>query len=103
FDISIVDNWQVPMHREGVIDGHVFGVASVEVKTIGAGGGSIARVDAGGFIHVGPESAKSIPGPACYKRGGTRPTVTDANLARGFLDAANFAGGTMTLSEENAA
>lgn len=103
FDISIVDNWQIPMHREGVIDGNVFGVASVEVKTIGAGGGSIARVDAGGFIHVGPESARSVPGPACYRRGGTRPTVTDANLARGFLDPANFAGGTMTLSEENAA
>ena len=103
FDISIVDNWQIPMHREGVIDGHVFGVASVEVKTIGAGGGSIARVDAGGFIHVGPESAKSVPGPACYRRGGTRPTVTDANLARGFLDPANFAGGTMVLSQDDAA
>ncbi|MCO5070748.1 MAG: hydantoinase/oxoprolinase family protein [Rhizobiaceae bacterium] len=97
FDISIIDDWQIPMHREGIIDGHVFGVASVEVKTIGAGGGSIARVDSGGFIHVGPESAKSVPGPACYSRGGTRPTVTDANLVRGFLDAGNFAGGTMTL------
>lgn len=102
FDISIIDDWQIPMHREGLIDGHVFGVASVEVKTIGAGGGSIARVDAGGFIHVGPESAKSVPGPACYSRGGIRPTVTDANLARGFLDAANFAGGTMTLATDKA-
>jgi len=102
FDISIIDDWQIPMHREGVIDGHVFGVASVEVKTIGAGGGSIARVDAGGFIHVGPESAKSVPGPACYSRGGTRPTVTDANLVRGFLDGGNFAGGTMTLAIDNA-
>ncbi|MGB3540255.1 MAG: hydantoinase/oxoprolinase family protein [Mesorhizobium sp.] len=102
FDISIIDDWQIPMHREGIIDGHVFGVASVEVKTIGAGGGSIARVDAGGFIHVGPESAKSVPGPACYGRGGTRPTVTDANLVRGFLDAGNFAGGTMTLDLEKA-
>jgi N-methylhydantoinase A len=102
FDISIIDDWQIPMHREGVIDGHVFGVASVEVKTIGAGGGSIARVDAGGFIHVGPESAKSVPGPACYSRGGTLPTVTDANLVRGFLDAGNFAGGTMTLAIDKA-
>jgi N-methylhydantoinase A len=98
FDISIINDWEIPMHREGVIAGHVFGVPSVEVKTIGAGGGSIARVDAGGFIHVGPESARSVPGPACYDRGGMLPTVTDANLARGFLDAANFAGGTMTLS-----
>ncbi|HKU96067.1 MAG TPA: hydantoinase/oxoprolinase family protein [Vineibacter sp.] len=102
FDISIINDGQIPMHREGVIDGHVFGVASVAIKTIGAGGGSIARVDAGGFIHVGPESAKSVPGPACYNRGGTRPTVTDANLARGFLDADNFAGGTMTLARDKA-
>lgn len=102
FDISIINNWEIPMHREGVIAGHVFGVPSVEVKTIGSGGGSIARVDAGGFIHVGPESAKSVPGPACYGRGGERPTVTDANLIRGFLDPENFAGGTMKLSVENA-
>jgi N-methylhydantoinase A len=102
FDISIINDWQVPLHREGVIAGHVFGVPSVAVKTIGAGGGSIARVDSGGFIHVGPESARSVPGPACYGRGGTRPTVTDSNLLRGFLDADNFAGGTMRLSRENA-
>lgn len=102
FDISIINDWEIPMHREGVIDGHVFGVASVEVKTIGAGGGSIARVDAGGFIHVGPESAKSVPGPSCYGRGGVRATVTDANLVRGFLDAENFAGGTMTLLPQRA-
>jgi N-methylhydantoinase A len=102
FDISIINDWQVPLHREGVIAGHVFGVPSVAVKTIGAGGGSIARVDSGGFIHVGPESARSVPGPACYGRGGTRPTVTDSNLLRGFLDADNFAGGTMRLSRESA-
>ncbi len=103
FDISIINDWEIPMHREGIIAGHAFGVPSVEVKTIGAGGGSIARVDAGGFIHVGPESARSVPGPACYGRGGERATVTDANLVRGFLDPANFAGGTMTLAPEKAA
>jgi N-methylhydantoinase A len=102
FDISIINDWQVPLHREGVIAGHVFGVPSVAVKTIGAGGGSIARVDSGGFIHVGPESARSVPGPACYGRGGAHPTVTDSNLLRGFLDADNFAGGTMRLSRESA-
>jgi N-methylhydantoinase A len=90
------------MHREGVIAGHVFGVPSVEVKTIGAGGGSIARVDAGGFVHVGPESSGSYPGPACYGRGGTLPTVTDSNLVRGFLSPDKFAGGTMTLSLDKA-
>jgi N-methylhydantoinase A len=98
FDVSILSDWSIPMHREGVIAGHVFGVPSVEIKTIGAGGGSIARVDAGGFVHVGPESSGSYPGPACYNRGGTLATVTDANLVRGFLRAERFAGGTMTLS-----
>lgn len=101
FDISIINDWEIPMHREGKIAGHIFTRPSVEVKTIGAGGGSIARVDAGGFVHVGPESAKSIPGPACYARGGTLPTVTDANLVRGFLNADRFADSTMTLVPEN--
>jgi len=86
------------MHREGTIGGELFGVPSVEVLTIGAGGGSIARVDAGGFIHVGPESAGAYPGPACYGRGGARPTVTDANLARGLLNPEDFADGQMQLS-----
>jgi N-methylhydantoinase A len=98
FDVSILSDWSIPMHREGVIAGHVFGIPSVAIKTIGAGGGSIARVDAGGFVHVGPESSGSYPGPSCYDRGGTLATVTDANLVRGFLSAERFAGGTMTLS-----
>ena len=102
FDISIVKDWKIPVHREGIIAGNIFGIPSVAIKTIGAGGGSISRVDAGGFIHVGPESARSQPGPACYGRGGMRATVTDANLVRGFLDPHYFAGGTMTLSVENA-
>jgi N-methylhydantoinase A len=98
FDISVTTNWSTPMHREGTIGGELFGVPSVEVLTIGAGGGSIARVDAGGFIHVGPESAGAYPGPACYQRGGVRPTVTDANVARGLLDPEGFADGQMRLS-----
>jgi N-methylhydantoinase A len=98
FDISVTTDWATPMHREGMIGGELFGVPSVEVLTIGAGGGSIARVDAGGFIHVGPESASAYPGPACYQRGGSRPTVTDANLVRGLLDPADFADGQMQLS-----
>jgi N-methylhydantoinase A len=103
FDVSIVSGWDIPMHREGIIAGHMFGVPSVDVKTVGAGGGSIARVDAGGFIHVGPESAGAQPGPACYGRGGTRPTVTDANLVRGFLNPEGFAGGIMSLQPALAA
>lgn len=102
FDVSITTGWTTPMHREGIIGGHMFGVPSVDVRTIGAGGGSIARVDSGGFIHVGPESAGAQPGPACYGRGGTRPTVTDANLVRGLLDPASFADGQMSLSPQAA-
>ena len=103
FDVSVTTAWRTPMHREGTIGGELFGVPSVEVLTIGAGGGSIARVDAGGFIHVGPESAGAFPGPACYGRGGTHPTVTDANLARGLLEPEGFADGQMQLSPSNAA
>jgi len=102
FDVSVTTGWSTPMHREGTIGGELFGVPSVEVLTIGAGGGSIARVDAGGFIHVGPESAGAFPGPACYGRGGTRPTVTDANLARGLLNPEDFADGQMQLSRTEA-
>lgn len=102
FDVSIATGWDTPMHREGVIGGHMFGVPAVDVRTIGAGGGSIARVDAGGFVHVGPESAGARPGPACYNRGGTRPTVTDANLVRGLLDPKGFADGQMELSPDAA-
>ncbi|MGY0064318.1 hydantoinase/oxoprolinase family protein [Streptomyces sp. LZ34] len=67
----------------------------VNLHTIGAGGGSIAYAEAGG-LRVGPESAGAVPGPACYGRGGTRPTVTDANAVLGRVDAEWFAGGHMT-------
>ena len=76
-------------------------IHAVDLVEIGAGGGSIARVDAG-TIAVGPESAASVPGPACYARGGTRPTVTDANLVLGYLDPHEFAGGSMRLDVEAA-
>ncbi|BDG72937.1 hydantoinase/oxoprolinase family protein [Roseomonas fluvialis] len=69
----------------------------IELVEIGAGGGSIARVDALGRILVGPDSAGSVPGPACYGRGGTLPTVTDADAALGRLDPSRFAGGSITL------
>ncbi|HYZ32601.1 MAG TPA: hydantoinase/oxoprolinase family protein [Crenalkalicoccus sp.] len=72
-------------------------ISTVELIEIGAGGGSIARLDALGLLKVGPRSAGSEPGPACYARGGEAPTVTDANLLLGLLDAEGFAGGTMRL------
>lgn len=100
FDVSITTRGELPMHREGTIAGHVFGVPSVEIHTVGSGGGSIAWVDPGKFLHTGPESAGSMPGPACYNRGGTRPTVTDANLISGYLSTTFSAGGGMTLSRD---
>ncbi|WP_439578843.1 hydantoinase/oxoprolinase family protein [Elioraea sp.] len=69
----------------------------IDIHTIGAGGGSIARLDAGGAFRVGPQSAGAVPGPAAYGRGGTLPTVTDANIVLGRLDPANFLGGAMAL------
>jgi N-methylhydantoinase A/oxoprolinase/acetone carboxylase beta subunit len=75
-------------------------LSMIDVATIGAGGGSIASVDAGGMLHVGPRSAGASPGPACYGRGGTEPTVTDAQLVLGRLEAASFLGGRMEISHE---
>ena len=72
-------------------------IPSIDMIEIGAGGGSIARVDDLGLLKVGPDSAGSAPGPACYARGGTAPTVTDADLVLGLLDADNFLGGDMRL------
>lgn len=77
--------------------GYPVQVPVVDIVEIGAGGGSIARIDAAGGLQVGPESAGSDPGPACYGRGGTHPTVTDAKLLTGAIDPGNFAGGRIAL------
>jgi N-methylhydantoinase A len=77
-------------------------ISTVQLIEIGAGGGSIAQLDSLNLLKVGPRSAGAQPGPACYSRGGDRPTVTDANLIVGHLDADTFAGGTMRLSREAA-
>ena len=88
----------VAITREAVIGGVPLALPVVDVHTVGAGGGSIARRDAGGALKVGPESAGADPGPACYGRGGRRPTVTDAHLVLGRLDERGLAGGTVPLS-----
>lgn len=88
----------LPRTSEGEIAGLPLRFPSTAIHTVGAGGGSIARVDAGGVLRVGPESAGSFPGPACYGRGGVLPTVTDANLVLGRLDAGAFLGGSATLT-----
>lgn len=106
FDVSVVRDGRIPFTRElwigSPILGHLTGFPSVDVRSVGAGGGSIARVDTGGVLHVGPESAGARPGPACYGKGGIEPTVTDAALVLGYLDPKFFLGGTMTLDRDAA-
>ncbi|RIK45727.1 MAG: hydantoinase [Chloroflexi bacterium] len=87
FDVSLIhDSTPAVSHEKDIAYGLPVRVPVIDIHTIGAGGGSIARVDASGILRVGPESAGAAPGPVCYGRGGTRPTVTDANLLLGRLD-----------------
>lgn len=102
FDVSVVRDGRMEIVTQGEIDGLPVRVPMVEIRTIGAGGGSIARVDPSGRVMVGPDSAGARPGPVCYRRGGTEPTVTDANLILGRLDPAYFLGGAMSLDLEGA-
>src|SRR6185312_7833375 len=96
-DIALVTDGAPLIRGEGVIDGYTVRVPMVDVTAIGAGGGSIAWLDGAGTLRVCPHSAGSEPGPACYGRGGQSPTVTDASVVLGYIDPANFAGGTLRL------
>lgn len=95
-DVSLMRDG-VEVTAEGEIDGLPVRVPVIDIHTVGAGGGSVARVDAAGGLRVGPESAGAAPGPVCYGRGGERPTVTDANVVLGRLPADAFLGGRMEL------
>ena len=101
YDVSLVRGGRIPWTRETWIGrpylGHMTGFPSVDVQSVGAGGGSIAWVDHVGLLHVGPQSAGSVPGPACYARGGVHPTVTDAALTLGYFDPDYFLGGRIGL------
>lgn len=97
FDISVVHNGEIAMVNEGEVDGLPVRLPMIEMRTIGAGGGSIAWVDDGGRLRIGPHSAGADPGPACYGKGGQQFTVTDANLLLGRLDESSFMGGAMAL------
>lgn len=97
YDVSLVREDRIEIVTQSEIDRLPVRVPMVEIRTIGAGGGSIARALPGRQIKVGPESAGARPGPVCYSRGGSEPTVTDANLALGRLDAEFFLGGAMPL------
>jgi N-methylhydantoinase A len=96
-DIALLQNGEPQLTGDKAVGPSKVALPSIDIHTLGAGGGSIAHVDAGGILHVGPESAGAIPGPACYDNGGTAATVTDANVVLGFLDPANFLGGRARL------
>jgi N-methylhydantoinase A len=103
-DVSLIDQ-QPSISTESVVGGFPIGIPMLDVHTIGAGGGSIARVDLGGALRVGPESAGAEPGPACYARGDSRsdlPTVTDANVVLGRLPVDHFLGGEIQLDKDRA-
>ncbi len=100
-DVSIIDK-EIGFTTGAKIGGYPVAVPMVDMHTIGAGGGSIAQVDAGGLLLVGPESAGADPGPACYSKGGKRPTVTDANVVLGRLLPQLFLGGNMQLDKDAA-
>jgi len=101
-DISIINGGQLNevSSRNANIAGYPVQLPMVDIHTIGAGGGSIARVDTGGAFKVGPESAGAFPGPSCYNLGGIRPTVTDANLLLGYLSAEKILDGRLMLDDQ---
>jgi N-methylhydantoinase A len=101
YDVALVRRSRIPETRETWVGrpylGHMTGFPSIDIRSVGAGGGSIAWVDDGGLLHVGPDSAGAVPGPACYARGGSRPTVTDVAVVLGYVDPDLFLGGRMRL------
>ncbi|MBI2215675.1 MAG: hydantoinase/oxoprolinase family protein [Candidatus Rokubacteria bacterium] len=101
-DIALLEGGEPHLSGERSIAGSKLALPSIDIHTLGAGGGSIARVHEGGILRVGPESAGADPGPACYGRGGVAATVTDANVVLGFLDPDNFLGGRARLDADAA-
>jgi N-methylhydantoinase A len=104
FDVSLIAGGKVSIAAQTVVDfGLVIRTPMIEISTIGAGGGSIAAVDRGGLLQVGPESAGSVPGPVCYGQGNTRPTLTDAQVVLGRINAARPLGGELKSLDVTAA
>ena len=101
-DVSLVVGGEAMLAVDKAIARERIALPSLDITTLGAGGGSIARVDGGGLLRVGPQSAGADPGPACYGRGGREATVTDASVVLGFLDPDNFLGGAARLNREAA-
>jgi len=100
FDVSALRNHQIIVTPDSMIHDDSLGIAKVDVRSVGAGGGSIAWVDQGGLLRVGPQSAGARPGPACYGEGGTEPTVTDANIILGIIDPDYFLGGRIKIRRD---
>lgn len=97
FDAALVTNGEPEVTTHGQVERMAMALPSMEIITVGAGGGSIAWIDEGGLLRMGPQSAGAAPGPVCYGRGGTEPTCSDANLVLGYLNPDFFAGGRMPL------
>lgn len=102
FEASIVRDGNVSIRKEGEINKNSISLPMADIHTIGSGGGSIAYLDDGGLLKVGPQSAGATPGPVSYQKGGTEPTTSDANLVLGYLNDDYFLGGSMRLDREAA-
>lgn len=101
-DISLIRGGEMHITNEAKFKGYPIQFPMIDIHTIGSGGGSIAWLDDAGGLHVGPRSAGSTPGPACYGRGGEQPTVTDCSVVLGYINPATFAGGRVPLYPEKA-
>ena len=96
-DVALIKDGKAAVQNRGRIEGRDISLPMIDINTVSAGGGTLARVDRLGVLEVGPQSAGAVPGPACYGRGGAEPTITDCNLVLGYLSADNFLGGKMRL------
>jgi N-methylhydantoinase A len=101
-DVALIKDGEPSVSHRGKIDGRDIALPMIDINTVSAGGGTLARVDRFGALEVGPQSAGAVPGPACYGRGGTQPTITDCNLVLGYLGEDNFLGGKMKLDRKAA-
>ncbi len=96
-DVALIRNGEPAVQHRGKIEGRDIALPMLDIHTVSAGGGTVARIDRFGQLAVGPESAGALPGPACYGRGGSEATITDCNLVLGYLSEGNFLGGQMRL------
>jgi N-methylhydantoinase A len=99
-DISVISDGSFEESRQGRIAGQEIGTPMMQIRTLGAGGGTIAWIGPDGLLKAGPQSAGADPGPACYGQGGEEPTVTDANVVLGYLDPSSFAGGRLKVNPQ---